>query len=241
MNFHFEILLFCFLIQNNILDIRSSIPGDPFPIEISNDTNKSVALETTTQISSTINDTTETLLLTSTVNTIDQSSLTNFSSEHLVDIAQWKYTDLRTRKVRYWYHILGTSMGSGWIFDRIICRAYIRPKPDTCPIRAYHSEKDGTWTNTLQIESNPMPIGNNQWIYDGTPFYAYKTSMNSSLLKPVWRYWNRINYGTEDVSEPRRSYLRMGDSDDDELSDWKLDRIIFYAFEPHSNMTEFNK
>ena len=46
---------------------------------------------------------------------------------------------------------------------------------------------------------------------------------------------------TEYVSESRRSYLRMGDSDDDELSDWKLDRIIFYAFEPHSNMTEFNK
>ncbi len=131
-------------------------------------------------------------------------------------------------------------MGAGWIFDRILCQAYIRQKPDTVPIQAFHSEAKGIWTNTLQIESMPIPIGNNQWKYDGTPFYAYKTSMNSSLLKPIWRYWNRINYGTEDVSEPRRSYLRMGDTVDDDLPGWRLDRIIFYAFSPHMNVTELN-
>ena len=131
-------------------------------------------------------------------------------------------------------------MGGGWILDGILCQAYIRQKPDTIPIRAFHSEAKGMWTNTLQIESTPLPIGNNQWKYDGTPFYAYKTSMNSSLLKPIWRYWNRINYGTEDVSEPRRSYLRMGDIVDDDLPGWRLDRIIFYAFSPHMNVTQLN-
>ena len=101
----------------------------------------------------------------------------------LIDIVQWKYTDPRTHETRYWYHTNGTIMGSGWIFDSILCRAYIRQRPNTVPIRAYHSESQDIWMNTLQIESIPLPIGNNQWKYDGTPFYAYQTSMNSSLLK----------------------------------------------------------
>ena len=136
---------------------------------------------------------------------------------------------------------MGTVLGAGWIFDRLLCRAYIRQKPDTVPIRAFHSDTRGIWTNTLQIESIPLPIGNNQWKYDGTPFYAYNTSMNSSLLKPVWRYWNRINHGTEDVSEPRRSYLQLGElSDGDNLPGWQLERILFYAFSPEMNVTELN-
>jgi hypothetical protein len=126
-------------------------------------------------------------------------------------------------------------MGADWIRDGILCEAYIRQKPDTVPIHAFHSETNGIWTNTIQMELTPLPIGNNQWKYDGIPFYAYKTSMNSTLLKPVWRYWNRINYGTEDVREPRRSYLRMGDIVDDDLPGWRLDRILFYAFEPDMN------
>ena len=129
-------------------------------------------------------------------------------------------------------------MGSGWIFDGILCQAYSRQKPNTIPIQTYHSETNDIWTNTLQIESRPLPIGNNQWKYDGTPFYAYNTSINSSLLKPIWRYWNRINYGTIDVSQPRRSYLRIGDIIDDDLPEWRLDRIVFYAFLPNMNVTE---
>lgn len=160
--------------------------------------------------------------------------MTSFSYS-LVKIGQWKYTDRRTHETRYWYHTVGSIMGDGWVFDRVLCQGYIREKPDTISIRAFHSEAQGMWTNTLQIESNPLPIGNNQWKYDGTLFYAYNTSMNSSLLKPVWRYWNRINLGTEDVSEPRRSYLQLGDIVDDDLPDWRLDRILFYAFSPEMN------
>lgn len=156
----------------------------------------------------------------------------------LVEIAQWKYTDPRTHEIRYWYDIAGSSMGSGWIFDGILCQGYSRQKLDTVPIHAFHSEGDGIWLNTLQIELAPIPIGNNQWKYDGIPFYAYKTSMNSSLLKPVWRYWNRIKHGTEDANEPRRSFLRMGDIVNDDLPGWRLDRIVFYAFSPHMNVTE---
>ena len=62
--------------------------------------------------------------------------------------------------------------------------------------------------------------------------------MNSTFLKPIWRYWNRINYGTEDVKEPRRSFLRIGDVIDDDLPEWKLDGIIFYAFSPDMNVTQ---
>lgn len=132
-------------------------------------------------------------------------------------------------------------MGSGWTFDGILCQGYSRQKPDTVPIQAFHSEEDGIWSNTLQIDMKPLPIGSNQWLYDGNLFYGYRTSMNSSLLKPVWRYWNKINYGTEDVNEPRRSFLQMGDIVNDDLPDWKLDRIIFYAFSPYMNVTEFEK
>jgi hypothetical protein len=129
-------------------------------------------------------------------------------------------------------------MGDGWILDGILCQAYTRRQPDTVPVQAFHSEEKGIWTNTLQIETTPIPIGNNRWKYDGTPFYAYETSMNSTLLKPVWRYWNRINYGSEDVKEPRRSFLRIGDVVEDDLPGWRLDRILFYAFSPNMNVTQ---
>lgn len=143
-----------------------------------------------------------------------------------------------THQVRYWYHTVGSDMGEGWIFDRILCQAYIRPKPDTIPIHVFHSEAKDIWTNTIQTESTLLPIGNNQWQYDGILFYAYKTSMNSSLLKPVWRYWNKINYGTEDVSNPRRSYLRMADTVDDDLPGWRLEHLLFYAFPPDLNLNQ---
>jgi hypothetical protein len=158
-----------------------------------------------------------------------------FAHYSLVPIAQWKYTDPKIQQTRYWYYTADSTMGADWIRDGILCQAYIRQKPDTVPIHAFHSETKGIWTNTIQMELTPLPIGNNQWKYDGIPFYAYKTSMNSTLLKPVWRYWNRINYGTEDVREPRRSYLRMGDIVDDDLPGWRLDRILFYAFSPDMN------
>ncbi|CAF1048259.1 unnamed protein product [Adineta steineri] len=161
--------------------------------------------------------------------------------KHLVQIAQSKYTDPKTQQTRYWYHTIDTLIGADWTFDRILCQAYIRQKPNTIPIHAFHSNTKDIWTNTLQIESTPLPIGNNQWKYDGIPFYAYKTSTNSTLLKPVWLYWNRINYGTEDVSQPRRSYFLMSDIADDNLPEWKLDRILFYAFPPNMNVTQSDK
>ncbi|CAF3095636.1 unnamed protein product [Rotaria socialis] len=157
--------------------------------------------------------------------------------KHLTQIAQWKYTDPETHQTRYWYHTVGSRMGDGWIFDGILCQAYTQAKPDTIPIHGFHSESKDIWLNTLQTESKLLPIGNNQWQYDGIIFYAYKTSMNSSLLKPVRRYWNKINYGTEDVSEPRRSYFRMGDLTEDDLPGWRLEHLIFYAFPPDFNVT----
>jgi hypothetical protein len=154
----------------------------------------------------------------------------------LIGIAQLKYTDLKTNQTRYWYNTAGTDMGGGWILEGIIFQAYIRQKPDTVPIQSFHSETKGIWTNTIQLESTRPPLGNNEWKYDGSPFYVYNTSMNSSLLKPVWRYWNRIHHGTEDVAEPRRTFLCMSDIAYDDRPEWILDRILFYAFSPDMNV-----
>ncbi|CAF1020239.1 unnamed protein product [Rotaria sordida] len=244
----------------------SITPGDPFPIDIDNNSDSSFSLDSkhisNTTILFSVNlssieskpiqenescliDTNKTfidentnsnLLLSSTLKPV-QETLPIYK-KHLVPIAQWKYTDPKTHQTRYWYHTTDSAMGDGWIQDGILCQAYIRQKPDTIPIYAFHSEAKDIWTNTLQIDSTLIPIGNNQWKYDGTLFYAYKTSMNSSLLKPIWRYWNRINYGTEDVSEPRRSYLRMGDIIDDDLPGWRLEHILFYAFPPNINVNQ---
>ncbi|CAF3432990.1 unnamed protein product [Rotaria sp. Silwood1] len=256
------------IIQTENHGAFSSTPGDPFPIDIDNNSDSSFSLDSK-YISN------KTILLTVNLSSIESKSIEKYLSEnesssidtnktiidentnsqfllsstekpvqeilpiykkYLVQIAQWKYTDPKTEQTRYWYHTAGSTMGDGWILDSILCQAYIRQKPDTIPIYGFHSETKGIWTNTLQIDSTLLPIGNNQWKYDGTIFYAYKTSMNSSLLKPVWRYWNRINYGTEDVSEPRRSYLRMGDIIDDDLPGWRLEHILFYAFPPDINV-----
>ncbi|CAF2438077.1 unnamed protein product [Rotaria sp. Silwood2] len=248
----------------------SITPGDPFLIDIDNNTDSYFSLDSkyvsnkTISLSANLSSnesksiekylpTNESSLIDTNKTCIDENTNSNLLlsstlkplqetlpiyKKHLVQIAQWKYSDPKTQQTRYWYHTAGSVMGDGWILDSILCQAYIRQKPDTIPIYAFHSEAKGIWTNTLQIDSTLIPIGNNQWKYDGTIFYAYKTSMNSSLLKPIWRYWNRINYGTEDVSEPRRSYLRMGDITEDDLPGWRLEHILFYAFPPDINVNQ---
>ena len=124
-------------------------------------------------------------------------------------------------------------MGTGWLRDAVAFQAYADRKADTVPVHAFHSESRGVWTNTLQLESMPPSIGNNQWKYDGILAYAFKSSMYSDLLKPVRRYWNSINHGTEDVREPRRVLLCLDDAVDcSNLPAWTADRVLFYAFPP---------
>jgi hypothetical protein len=69
----------------------------------------------------------------------------------------------------------------------------------------------------------------------GVSFYAYRTSLNSTELRPVLRYWNKLKPGTTDATETRITYLTMNEVIDnnnnegeDEL-EWTFDNILFYV------------
>lgn len=123
-------------------------------------------------------------------------------------------------------------MGVGWTFDGYIFQAYDKSEPDTEPVYAFHSEVRSIWTNTIQMDPKPPVIGNDQWISDGVSFYAYKTSMNSTELQPVWRYWNKLTSSTTDSTEIRIAYLTMEvkDNNNKDRLEWIRDEILFYAF-----------
>ncbi len=149
----------------------------------------------------------------------------------LIKIGRWRYDDPHTNKIRYWYEPQGGQMGSGWSFDGFICQAYLKPEYNTGPVYAFHSEIRSIWTNTIHMDPKPPIIGNDQWISDGVSFYAHRTSMNSTELQPVFRYWNTLKKGVANTNEIRITYLTMkGKSNDDkDRSEWTFDDILFYA------------
>jgi hypothetical protein len=145
-------------------------------------------------------------------------------------IDRWKFVSAKSDQARYWYEPEGGHMGTGWTFDQVAFIGYSKQERNTEPVYAFHTETRGIWTNTLQMDPRPPVIGGDQWISDGISFYAYKTSMDSPLLQPVWRYWNKIKASASDATETRTTFLTMKkDHIEDILSGWTLDDIIFYA------------
>ena len=122
-------------------------------------------------------------------------------------------------------------MGSGWVFDGYVFQAYNKSEPNTEPIYVFHSEIRSMWTNTFQMDPKCPMIGNDQWISDGVSFYAYKTSLNTTELQPVFRYWNKLKPGTTDATETRITYLTMKQEEinQDDQFEWTFDDILFYA------------
>jgi len=153
------------------------------------------------------------------------------SKNNLIKIGRWKHEDPQTKSIRYWYEPEGGHMGAGWNFDEFIFQAYNKSESDTEPVYAFHSEVRSIWTNTVQMDPKSPIIGNDQWISDGVSFYAYKTSLNSSELHPVFRYWNILKEGATDATETRITFLTMKaeDNDDEDRSGWTFDTILFYA------------
>ncbi len=149
----------------------------------------------------------------------------------MVKIGRWKHEDLQTKVIRYWYEPEGGHMGAGWTFDEFIFQAYNKSETDTEPVYAFHSEVRSIWTNTVQMDPRSPIIGNDQWIPDGVSFYAYQTSMNSTELQPVFRYWNKLKPDATDTTEIRITYLTMKkeDSNDGDQLEWTFDNILFYA------------
>ena len=124
-------------------------------------------------------------------------------------------------------------MGSGWTFDGFIFQAYNRSESNAEPVYAFHSEVRSIWTNTVQMDPKSPIIGNEQWIPDGVSFYAYRTSLNSTELQPVLRYWNKLKPGTTDDTETRITFLTMTEAakgtDDEYGFEWDFDNVLFYA------------
>ncbi len=124
-------------------------------------------------------------------------------------------------------------MGSGWTFDGYIFQAYNRSEPNAEPVYAFHSEVRSIWTNTVQMDPKSPIIGNEQWIPDGVSFYAYQTSLNSTELQPVLRYWNKLKPGATDDTETRITFLTMTEAakgtDDENGFEWTFDNVLFYA------------
>ncbi|CAF1103131.1 unnamed protein product [Rotaria sordida] len=159
------------------------------------------------------------------------SSIKSFNQKNLIKIGRWKYIDPKTKETRYWYEPEGGHMGFGWIFDGFIFQAYNKSETNTEPVYAFHSEIRAIWTNTIQMDPKPPIIGYEQWISDGVLFYAYKTSMNSSELQPIVRYWNKLKPGTTDATETRITYLmiKTENNDFEDQSEWTFDKILFYV------------
>jgi len=159
------------------------------------------------------------------------SSTKSINKKNLIKIGRWKHDEAQTKSTRYWYEPEGGHMGTGWIFDGFIFQAYNKSESDTEPVYAFHSEIRSIWTNTVQMDPKSPVIGNDQWISDGVSFYAYKTSLNSTELQPVFRYWNKLKAGATDATETRITYLTMKEeeNDDEDQSRWTFDNILFYA------------
>jgi hypothetical protein len=120
-------------------------------------------------------------------------------------------------------------MGKGWVLDTVAFLAYSRREPDTLPVFAFHSERAGEWTNTLQLDSTPPLIGAGQWISDGISFYTYPSSRNQTALQPVWRYWNVL---TRDLSMRHQRFTQLLINRNDleyQREGWIRDQIVFYA------------
>jgi len=184
-----------------------------------------------TQESIHLSSTQESSTLPSTQKSTTSSSTEAISKKNLIKIGRWRYDDPQTNKIRYWYEPEGGQMGTGWVFDGFIFQAYSKPEYNTRPVYAFHSELRSVWTNTIQMDPQPPVIGNDQWISDGVSFYTYKTSMNSTKLQPVVRYWNTLKKGAKDSHEIHITYLTMKEknNDDKNRSRWTFDNILFYA------------
>jgi hypothetical protein len=122
-------------------------------------------------------------------------------------------------------------MGAAWSFDGYIFQAYNKPEYNTGPVYAFHSQVRSIWTNTIQMDPQSPATGSDQWVSDGVSFYAYKTSMNSTELQPVVRYWNTLKPNAKDSTETRVTYLMMKgkNSDIKNRSEWTFDNTLFYA------------
>jgi len=124
-------------------------------------------------------------------------------------------------------------MGLGWAFDGYVFQAYSKPVPGTEPVYSFHSEIRGLWTNTVQLDPRSPIIGESQWIPDGISFYAHKSPMNSTDLRPVFRYWNRIRPSLTNDIEVRSTYLTIKVEEEDNnnivRTDWIFDNILFYV------------
>ena len=234
-------------LSHSVSGTFSGTPGDPFPKKITgirNPANLSSAhfaslrvaprASRRSQANVTLANSTRTFIIDSETIDASPSAASSDTLDRLINIGRWKYTDPKTNQTRYWFHTADSNMGAGWLRDGVAFQAYADRKDETVPVHAFHSESRGVWTNTLQLESMPPSIGNNEWKYDGILAFAFKSSMHSDLLKPVRRYWNKINHGTEDVREPRRALLCLGDVVDcsDLSTTWTADRVLFYAFPP---------
>lgn len=122
-------------------------------------------------------------------------------------------------------------MGFGWKFDGFMFQVYNKSEPDTEPVYGFHSEIRAVWTNTVQMDPRPPIVGSDQWISDGVICYGYRTSMNSTELQPVFRYWNKLQPGITDHIKTRITYLtaKTQDKNVEDHSEWIFDKILFYA------------
>ena len=137
---------------------------------------------------------------------------------------------MTTNQIRYWYEPEGAHVGKGWVFDRVAFLAYARHEPGTKPVFTFHSESDGEWTNTVQLDPTPPMRAPGQWIADGVSFYTYPTKRNSAELQPVWRYWSIL---TDDTGIARKKPVTLlvinTNQFDQERIGWIRDQILFYA------------
>ncbi len=153
------------------------------------------------------------------------------SIHSIINIGQWKQPSYRKSQTRYWYQPQNERMGSGWIWDCIIFRAYSKQEPGTEPVYGYHSEVSGAWHNTVQMDLTLPMIDDNQWKSDGVKFYCYNTSMGSEKLQPIRRYWRKYEHDLNRASS-RRIYMLTTKTEDKVQSGWIFDKIVFYALPP---------
>ncbi|CAF1197925.1 unnamed protein product [Rotaria sp. Silwood1] len=129
---------------------------------------------------------------------------------------------------RFWLTLSPKAEDNDFNFNKEVFRVYRTAQPNTVPIYAFHSEKNGLKHNILQQSPNNDESGPN-FTNDGIMCYAFSGPHDAPGLIPIYRFWADASY-YNDI--PGRRYLLSPQKEPEEGAGWEFDKVAFYAFPP---------
>ncbi|MBE9039335.1 hypothetical protein IQ235_00810 [Oscillatoriales cyanobacterium LEGE 11467] len=106
-----------------------------------------------------------------------------------------------------------STLGLGWIYDKIAFFAFEKPQPGMIPVHQYHTSHSYGWRFFLSTNPN---VGAG-WIHDKVAFFSWETQQSGAI--PVYQYHTVGPYGW-------RFFLT---TNSDFGAGWIYDKVAFYA------------